>query len=82
MPAYIVAHELTQDLSGRSLLCPAGCEKLLSQLALDPYAQTNIFHNRGVYPMDTQMDSINRGIRPPANRRGPDRRKGAPFEPD
>lgn len=53
MPVHIIAHELTQDLSGRSILPPASREKLLSQLALDPYAQTDIFHKYAVYPMDT-----------------------------
>ncbi len=54
----IVAHELTQDLSCRLVLRPADFEELLAQFALNPYAEANILHGEGVYPLDTHLCSL------------------------
>jgi len=60
MPVVLNVHsrELLNDLGGRFVLCPAGYNKPVSQIALHPYTKTVILHSERVYPMDAQCARI------------------------
>ena len=45
MLSDIAPHKLADDLRGRFILRAADFEKLVTQLALHPYANTDIFHS-------------------------------------
>jgi len=44
----VCAHELAEHLGGRFVLRPASLEELLTEIALNPYAETNILHGQSV----------------------------------
>ena len=51
---HIGPHKFSQNLGGRLVLRPADLQELLTQIALNAYAKTSIFHGNRVYTMDTQ----------------------------
>ena len=46
----VFAHELSQNLRGRTILPAAGFEELLSKFLFNTYAKTRIFHHRASVP--------------------------------
>lgn len=55
---HILAHKLAQHLGGGLILRPANLKERFAEIALNAYAQTNILHSGGVYPVDTHMCSM------------------------